>query len=98
MVTYEVTAVVRPELADAYEAYMRRHIPELLATGWFVRASLARSTGNRYRIRYHARDQQSVDRYIAEDAPRLRADFAEHFPAGVELTREVWQTLEEWQP
>jgi hypothetical protein len=98
VVTYEVTAVVRPDLADAYEAYMRRHIPELLATGWFVRASFARITGHRYRIRYHARDQQSVDRYIAEDAPRLRADFAKHFPVGVELTREVWQTLEEWRP
>lgn len=96
MVTYEVTAIVREDLVDAYEAYMRRHIPELLATGKFLAATISRSAGNRYRTRYEARDQHSVDRYVAEDAPRLRADFAKHFPNGVELTREVWQTLETW--
>jgi len=96
VVTYEVTAIVRADLVDAYEAYMHRHIPELLATGKFVAATFGRSSGNRYRTRYEARDQQSVDRYVAEDAPRLRADFAKHFPNGVELTREVWQTLETW--
>jgi len=96
VVTYEVTAVVRPDLVDSYEAYMRRHIVELLATGRFVAATFSRTTGHRYRIRYEARDQQSVDRYIAEDAPRLRADFAEHFPKGVEVSREIWETIGEW--
>lgn len=96
MVTYEVTALVRPDLIDAYEAYMRRHIVELLATGRFVRATFARSTGHRYRIRYAALDQRAVERYVAEDAPRLRADFAEHFPNGVEVSREVWETIGEW--
>lgn len=96
MVTYEVTAQVRPDLVEPYEAYMRRHIVELLATGRFTGATFARSTGHRYRIRYHALDQQSVDRYVAEDAPRLRADFVEHFPKGVEVLREVWETIGEW--
>jgi len=96
MVTYEVTALVRPDLVHAYEGYMRRHIPELLATGRFVSATFARTSEHRYRIRYEARDQASVDRYIAEDAPRLRADFAEHFPKGVEVSREIWETIGEW--
>lgn len=98
MVTYEVTALVRPDLVNAYEAYMRRHIVELLATGRFMGATFARSTGHRYRIRYDALDQQSVDRYVAEDAPRLRADFAEHFPSGVEVAREIWETVGVWPP
>jgi len=34
--------------------------------------------------------QEDLDRYIAEHAPRLRADFHEHFPAGVRLSRAVW--------
>lgn len=96
MVTYEVTAQVRVDLIASYEAYMRAHIVELLATRRFIRATFARSAGQRYRIRYEALDQQSVDRYVAEDAPRLRADFAEHFPAGVEVSREVWETIGEW--
>lgn len=96
MVTYEVTALVRADLVATYETYMRRHIIELLATGRFVRATFARATGHRYRIRYEADDRQSVDRYIANDAPRLRADFAEHFPQGIEVSREIWETIGEW--
>ena len=98
MVTYEVTAVVRSDLTAAYETYMRRHIVDVLATGRFFAASFARSTENRYRTRYDARDQESLDRYLAEDTARLRADFAKHFPSGVELTREIWQAVEVWPP
>src|SRR5687767_6890438 len=96
MITYEVTSLVRPDLVVTYETYMRQHIVELLATGRFVRATFARATENRYRIRYEASNQQAVDRYIVEDAPRLRADFAEHFPSGVEVSREIWETIGEW--
>lgn len=96
MVSYEVTAVVRADLAGAYESYMHRHIADVLATGKFVAASFARSGAGRYRTRYEAVDQESLDRYLAADTTRLRADFSRHFPEGVELSREVWETLEVW--
>ena len=97
-VSYEVTAIVRADLVDDYESYMRRHIPEVLATGKFLSASFSRSAGGCFRARYEAADQESLDRYLAEDTARLRADFAEHFPAGVELSREVWEIVEVWLP
>ena len=94
MVTYEVTAAVRPELAGAYERFMReQHIPDLLATGAFVAASFSRSAPGRYRIRYEAADRATLDRYLAEHAPRLREDLLRHFPSGVDLSREVWEVL-----
>lgn len=97
MVTYEVTASVRADLVPAYEAYMRqRHIPALLATGRFAAATFGRSSPGRYRIRYEAPDQATLDRYLAEDAARLRADVEEHFPDGIELTREVWEAIQVW--
>ena len=97
MVTYEITAAVRPELAPAYERYMREHhIPDLLATGCFRSASIASSAPGRYRIRYDAPDRATLDRYLAEHAPRLRADFAAHFPSGVEVSREEWDALQRW--
>jgi hypothetical protein len=97
MVTYEITATVAPRLADEYERYMReRHVPDLLATGCFVGAALTRSTPGRYRIRYEAPDQTTLDRYLAEHAPRLRAHALERFPDGVELSREVWTAVEVW--
>ena len=97
MVTYEVSAVVRADLADAYEKYMKPHIVAVLATGCFVGATFDRAAGHKYRARYQAKDQQSVDKYLAEHTERLRTDFARHFPSGVDLSREVWQTTGTWE-
>ena len=98
MVIYEITAVVQAELVEEYEKYMRgRHIPDLLATGYFRGAYFTRSAENRYRIQYHAHDQKALDKYLENDANHLRADFLAHFPKGIELSREVWEVLESWQ-
>lgn len=98
MSIYEITAVVRPELVEAYEKYMRsRHIPDLLATGYFNRAYFTRSAENRYRIQYHALNRLALDDYLRTQAERLRADFLAHFPEGVELSREVWEILQDWK-
>ena len=97
MVIYEITAVVRAESAREYEKYMReRHIPDLLKTGYFCGANFSRSSENRYRIRYEAFNQTALDDYLRNEAERLRADFLAHFPAGVELSREVWEVLQIW--
>ena len=73
-VVYEVTAVVEHDIAEGWERYMReRHIPDVLASGWFTRASFARATGGRYLIRYHLASRSDLDRYLNEAAPALRA-------------------------
>jgi catechol 2,3-dioxygenase-like lactoylglutathione lyase family enzyme len=96
-VTYEVTATVRPDLVERYERYMRdRHVPDLLATGCIVAATFSRSAPGRYRIRYEAPDQQSLDTYLTDHAPALRASVEQEFGNGVSLSREVWTVLEQW--
>lgn len=98
MVTYEITAVVAPELIEKYEAYMSStHIPEVLATGHFVSASFSKNE-NRYRIRYEAESQAALDEYLASQTERLRAEFLAHFPKGVELSRENWHVLSTYRP
>ena len=97
MLTYEITATVRPDLCDAYERYMReRHIPDLMRTGAFGAASFSRSAAGRYRIRYEAKTRQDLDSYLAEHAPRLRQHFTDTFPEGIDLSREEWTVLEGW--
>jgi hypothetical protein len=97
MLTYEITALVRPDLCDAYERYMReRHIPDLMQTGAFAAASFNRSAAGRYRIRYEAKTRQALDTYLAEQAPRLRQHFTDTFPEGIELSREEWTVVESW--
>jgi len=89
MLIYEVTTTVDAELAADYESYMtERHIPEIIATGYFAAAFFAKS-GNTYRIGYHADTQDMFDAYIANEADRLREDFAKRFPTGIEVSRQV---------
>lgn len=98
MLLYEVTARPEAELREALETYMREtHIREVLDTGCFVAAQFASDADGRYRTTYVAGDQAQLDRYLELHAQRLRADFAEHFPSGVTVSREVWRVVEEWQ-
>jgi hypothetical protein len=97
MIIYEITTTVSDKLITNYEKYMREiHIPDLLETGYFGRAYFTRSGENRYRVQYHAHSQKALDDYLEKDAPRLREDFMSHFPNGIELSRENWEIIEEF--
>jgi hypothetical protein len=97
MVSYEVTALVAPDLVQDYERFMReQHIPAILATGCFRRAAFTRGDPGRYRMRYEALSSQDLDRYLAGHAPALREDVAARFPEGVTLSREVWDVVQGW--
>jgi hypothetical protein len=96
MVTYEVTAVVESSHVADYEKYIRGHIPDLLATGCFASASFDQAAPGQYRVRYRSKTREDLDRYLRDHAQRLRADFSKHFPSGVTISREVWETLQVW--
>jgi hypothetical protein len=98
-VIYEVTAVVTTVRARDFVEFMRaRHIPEVLATGYFTSASFFRSSETRYCARYEAMDEETLDNYLTSAAPRLRADFLARFPEGVEVSREIWKKVEDFVP
>lgn len=93
-ITYEITALVREDLREQYEKYMiGEHIPDLMATGAFTAASIGRSEGGQYRIRYEAKSRESFDAYLREHAARLREHALKAFPVGVELSRKEWDVL-----
>jgi Domain of unknown function (DUF4286) len=96
MITYQVTATVEPELTASYEAFMRHHIPALLATGCFTAARLSRGEAGRYQAEYYAPDRAALERYLSEHAPRLRSEFAAAFPTGITVTRAVWDAVRDW--
>jgi hypothetical protein len=98
MVIYEVTTDVPLANVPAYEAYMRdTHIPDVLRTGCFVHATIARSIPGRYRIRYTAVSMDVLDRYLGEHSQQFRSDFAAHLGAEVQVAREVWSELQHWE-
>ena len=91
MVIYEVTAMVRADLEETYQRFMlERHIQDLIATENFSSVTFARSKPGRYRVLYYARSREALDKYLSEDARRLREDFMTHFPSGIEISREEW--------
>lgn len=97
MIFYEVTAIPDADTREAYEQYMRtKHVDDVLASGCFVAARIAVTDEGLYRTTYVAATRADLDRYLAEHAPRLRADFAEHIPRGVKVSREILEVLEEW--
>lgn len=95
MLSYEVTIQLDDlSLAGALERYMRdKHLSEVFATGCFLDAHFETSEAGLYRSRYTVASQEDLDRYLRDSAPRLRADFVEHFPAGLRVSRAVWTGL-----
>jgi len=97
MIRYEVRLEVDPAHAAAIESYMRdEHIAEVLATGCFIGARFERAESGAFRTTYVAATPGDLDRYMADHATRLRADFLTRFPDGVTPTRELWTEIQEW--
>ncbi|HMU33313.1 MAG TPA: DUF4286 family protein [Pyrinomonadaceae bacterium] len=91
MFCYEVTAAVEDRLRAEFEDYMlAKHIAEVLETGCFVRARFSRS-GDNYSTAYMARDMAEIDRYLENFTQAMRDDFMVHFPAGIELSRSIYE-------
>jgi hypothetical protein len=94
---YEVIVVVRDDLVDAWEAYLPGHVEDVLATGCFEYGEIDRAGAGQYRCRYRA-SEESLERYLREHAPRLRADATARFPEGIETARVVWKRWQRLEP
>ena len=96
-VSYEVTAMVEPQLVDQFERFMvEDHIPALMATGCFRSAAIVRLEPGRYRMRYEAETRSELDRYFETEAMRVRGEFTARFPSGIVLEREVGEVAGQW--
>lgn len=97
-ISYEVTVRTEsPEIGREFVAWMREeHIPDVLATGLFAGAELAELDATSFRTRYLAPSRASLDRYLAEHAPRLREAFAARFGGTASASRQLWASLQAW--
>jgi hypothetical protein len=90
LIHYEVFAMVRDDLVDAYEQFLPAHVEAVLAAGKFDSAVISRAAPAMYRVRYTTTDHAVIDRYLAEHAPRLRGEAQARFPDGIQWNRAVW--------
>jgi len=98
-VIYEVTLHVQGAIADAYLAWLRSHIGEILALPGFEGAELAELEGvppgeRGWCVRYRLRDRDALDAYFREHAPRLRADGIARFGDGFRAERRILAPVE----
>ena len=85
-VIYEVTLHAKAEIAEAYLAWLREHIAQMLALPGFEAAELdaliedsgsgtvecAGAAERGWCVRYRLRDRAALDAYLREHAPRMR--------------------------
>lgn len=79
MIIYNVSVKTDLRIAEDWVEWMKQeHIPEIIATGCFTHATLARlieadeSEGITYVVQYHADSKALYNRYIRDYAPGLR--------------------------
>lgn len=79
MYIYNVTISIDPDIEQDWLQWMQqKHIPEMLATGKFTSAKLLRvhaeeAGGLTYAVQYTTDSKETLERYYAEDANKLRA-------------------------
>ena len=92
-VVYEVSITADPDIGAEYAAWLDQHIQEVLALPGFEGAVLfvdgdvspAEGAAPKWIVQYWLADRAAFDRYLAEDAPRMRQagqeKFGDHFRA-----------------
>ncbi|MEZ4810217.1 MAG: DUF4286 family protein [Allomuricauda sp.] len=87
MLIYNVTINIDESVHGDWLSWMRdKHIPDMLATGKFSHAKMAKVLveeepgGVTYSVQYTTKDRRTLESYYREDAERLRADAQRMFP------------------
>ena len=83
MYIYNVTINIQEDVHDKWVEWMKNeHIPDMLNTGKFTKALMTRVLVNEemggitYSVQYSTQSKQMLERYYAEDVPKLRAKSA----------------------
>ncbi len=103
MYTYNVTISVNESVHDAWVAWMREvHMPEVLATGMFVDATLHEvlvdtDSGRTYAAQYRFKDSEDLQLYQQLHAPGLQAKTAAKFGQKALAFRTVLRTVDTFQ-
>ncbi|MBD3581760.1 DUF4286 family protein [Flavobacterium selenitireducens] len=81
MIIYNVTINIHDSVHDQWMDWMQhKHISDVLATGKFINARMVKVLveeemgGVTYSVQFTAENREMLERYYAEDAPRLREE------------------------
>jgi hypothetical protein len=101
---YNVTVNVSEDIHDGWLAWMQEtHIPDVLDTGMFKRATLLRvhafeQGGLTYAVQYVADSMQNYERYLKEYAPSLRTKTESLYGDQVHAFRTMLEVVQDFAP
>lgn len=101
MIIYSITVSVEAPIARQWLHWMQQeHIPEVMATGYFLESSMqqllepAPQEGTHtYNIQYTCRDLETFQKYEQTEADRLRKEHASKFGEQVVAFRTLLKKL-----
>lgn len=102
MIIYNVTSNIDESIHDEWLLWIKEHIPQVLASGKFEKAILARVLveedmgGVTYAVQYRTNSREALEAYYKNDAPRLRLDALKRFGDKVLSFRTELQILDEY--
>ena len=102
MIIYNVTSNIDESIHDEWLLWIKEHIPQVLASGKFEKATLARVLveedmgGVTYAVQYRTNSREALEAYYKNDAPTLRLDALKRFGDKVLSFRTELQILDEY--
>ena len=103
MIIYNVTSNIDESIHHQWLTWMKEeHIPQILATGKFEKATLVRVLveeemgGVTYSVQYRTSSRAALEAYYKEDAPKLRSEALKKFADKVLAFRTELEIVDEY--
>ena len=102
MIIYNVTINIDESIHDEWLTWIKEHIPQVLATGKFDKATLTKVLveeelgGHTYSVQYRSYSRDALDAYYKEDADKLKADGLKKFGDKMLAFRTELQIVDEY--
>ncbi|QXP60980.1 DUF4286 family protein [Olleya sp. HaHaR_3_96] len=102
MYIYNVTVNIDESAHDEWLIWIKEHIPKVLATGKFEKATLTKVLveedmgGQTYSIQYKSYSREALDAYYKEDADTLRNEASKKFADKMLAFRTELQIVDEY--
>ncbi|PKQ45901.1 DUF4286 family protein [Confluentibacter flavum] len=102
MIIYNVTSNIDETIHDEWLIWIKEHIPQVLATGKFEKATLTKVLvdeemgGVTYSVQYKSYSREALDAFYREDAPAFRAEISKKFGDKMLAFRTELEILDEY--
>ncbi|OBX26368.1 uncharacterized protein DUF4286 [Gelidibacter algens] len=102
MIIYNVTSNIDDSIHDKWLAWIKEHIPHVLATGHFTEAKLSKVLVEEqggavtYSVQYRAKSREALESYYRDDADKLRDEAIKLFGDKVLAFRTELEVIDEY--